>query len=81
VTTAAPAGVVPAPAKRAPRSFRSVSAKKLSDEGSINANSWATVGDCTRASGIAPAGVRAARLRPWIATPSAFSAAHSRRAA
>jgi len=61
--------------------LKSVSAKKLSDGGSIKPINWATVGDCTRASPIAPAGVEAAPLLPAIATPLPFRAAHSLRAA
>ena len=59
----------------------SVSAKKLSDGGSISPSICAIVGDCAWASGVAPAGVSAAPLEPLILTPSAFSAAHSWRAA
>src|SRR4029077_7548239 len=79
--TAAPAAVVPAPAKRAPRSLVSVSAKKLSEGGSIRPSSCVTVGEDTWASGAAPDGGLAAPLTPRTLTPLAFSAAHSLRAA
>ncbi len=79
--TAAPAAVVPAPPKRAPRSLSSVSAKKLSEGGSISPSSWATVGDGAVASWTAPGGVLAAPLAPRMLTPSALSAWRSLRAA
>ena len=53
-TTAAPAAVLPAPPKRAPMSLISISAKKLSEGGSIRPSSWATVGESTSASVCAP---------------------------
>ena len=48
---------------RAPRSLTSVSAKKLSDGGSVSPSSVVSVGDWTSASWVAPAGVLAAPLR------------------
>ncbi len=80
-TTPAPAGVVPVPPNSAPRSLRSVSAKKLSDGGSVRPSSCATVGEETCASSTAPGGVGAAPLEPRMLTPSPFSALHSALAA
>ena len=47
---------MPAPPKRAPRSLTSVSAKKLSDGGSVSPSRVVSVGDWTCASWVAPAG-------------------------
>jgi len=67
-TTAAPALVVPAPPKRAPRSLTSVSAKKLSDGGNVSPSNPLIVGDWTAASWVAPAGVAAAPEDPPTVT-------------
>ena len=60
----------------------SISAKKLSDGGSISPTSWAIVGEGSVASWIAPAGTPVtAPPEPLTWTPSVRSAARSWRAA
>ena len=54
MTTAAPAAVVPAPPKRAPRPLSSVSAKKLSEGRLVSRAIVAMSGESTRASSVAP---------------------------
>ena len=74
-TTAAPCAVVPLPVTCLPMSLTSVSAKKLSDGGSISPTSWLIVGDATEARSVAAGGVGAAPIGPWMETPSAWSVA------
>ena len=62
-------------------SFVRVSAKKLSDGGSIRPSSSVTVGEETAASAVAPAGVLAAPTPPAMLTPSPFNARQSSLAA
>ena len=73
---------MPAPARRAPIAFTSISAKKLSEGGSISPTSWAIVGEGSVASWMAPEGSAvAAPPEPLTRTPSVRSAARSWRAA
>ena len=68
-TTFAPAAVVPAPPKRAPRPFSSVSAKKLSDGGSVRPSSCSIVGEAPPRAASRPRGCSAAPPPCATATP------------
>ena len=79
---APPPGSSPRPPRRAPIAFTSISAKKLSEGGSISPTSWAIVGEGSVASWIAPAGTPVtAPPEPLTWIPSVRSAARSWRAA
>jgi hypothetical protein len=82
-TTPTPAAVVPPPPKLAPRSFSSISAKKLSEGVLVSLISLASFGELTAASCCASCGVTPVPMRTsdGTLTPTPRSAAANRFAA